>query len=575
LKKNSFTPIGLFAAIISFFWFRICAGHLITFQLDHEPVFLYTREYLLEHFLSFGGLSELFSRFLMQFYITPWLGAAALTLLIVSLLHRAYALSEGKTAITLLLGVLALAFITIVEGSLVVIVVLSLILKIINDQEKLAQSNKALWWYRMLALPLLIWIAGSWAWLYLIVVLLRDTIGNKKFSFFSIVFILYAGILAFIAYRFIWAMPLKTLLLGMFPFDSIIGVLLFSWAALVLLSSLMPRSENHKLSYPAYTVVLILFILITVLNLTNPMRVTERWRGYIKDGSYQQVIKEAERKAPKDRIQTLYLNFALAKERRLLDDMFSFPQSYGPEGLLPNPHRGVTTRNINEFWFIGHFYYETGYIDKAHRIAVDELVFNGVTPSYTKLMVKCLMAGGHPQAAKKYLTLLDHTLFHRKWAKRYQHMISDTKAYNKEFASVEHFLPRQKKVISYDPSRNLLSLLEQEVANPLAFNYLCAYNLLLKKPEFLVDNLWVLKELGYTKLPKHYQESLLIYQLGHPQENINLEGILKDQNTARKFIDFGAQFSKDKNPILANYSKQFKGMYVLYWFFTKFSGEAS
>ncbi len=573
MKKNSFTPMGMIAAIVSFFWFRICAGHLISFQLDHEPALLYTREYLLEHFLSFGGLSELFSRFVMQFYITPWLGAAALTLLIVSLLYRAYTLSGGKTAITILLGVLALAYITLAEGSIVVIVALLIIFKIIGDQEKLARSNKALWWYRVIALPLLIWVAGSWGWLYLIVVLLRDTIGNRKFSLFSIVFILYAVILAFIAYRFIWAIPLKTLVFGMFPFDSLIGIVLFNWAALGLLLSLMPGSENNKLCYPVYTIAMILFILITILNLTNPQRVTERWRGYIKNESYKQVIKEAERKAPKDRIQSLYLNFALAKERRLLDDMFSFPQSYGPEGLLPNPHRGISTRNINEFWFIGHFYYEAGYIDKAHRIAVDELVFNGVTPSYTKLMVKCLMADGHPQSAKKYLYLLDHTLFHRKWAKRYQDMISDTKAYNIEFSSVKQFLPHQKKVISYEPARNLLSLLEQEVANPLAFNYLCAYNLLLKKPGFLVDNLWVLKELGYTTLPKHYQESLLIYQLGHPQEKIDLQGISKDQNTVRDFIDFGVQFSKDKNPVLANYIEQFKGMYVLYWFFTKFSGE--
>ena len=104
--------------------------------------------------------------------------------------------------------------------------------------------------------------------------------------------------------------------------------------------------------------------------------------------------------------------------------------------------------------------------------------------------------------------------------------------------------------------------------NPLAFNYLCAYNLLNKTPGFLVDNVWVLKELGYTTLPSHYQEALLIYQLGHPEEQIGLEGLHSNQQTVHAFIAFGNQFSQDKQAVYENYKKQFSGMYVLYWFFT-------
>ncbi|MEA2077959.1 MAG: DUF6057 family protein, partial [Candidatus Marinimicrobia bacterium] len=229
----------------------------------------------------------------------------------------------------------------------------------------------------------------------------------------------------------------------------------------------------------------------------------------------------------------------------------------------------------NEFWFIGHYYYEIGYIDKAHRIAVDELVFNGVTPSYTKLMVNCLMADGHINAAEKYLNLLKKTLFHRKWAKRHIKMIDDPKALNSEFTDIKKLQPLQTKIISYDPSENLLSVLEQQVRNSLAFNYLCAYHLLDKQPAFLADNVLVLAELGYDQLPKHYQEALLIYQLGHPNEKIDLNGISSNQKTVMAFVDFGSQFSNDKKAVLANYEKKYKGMYLLYWFFTDFSRRTS
>jgi hypothetical protein len=303
--------------------------------------------------------------------------------------------------------------------------------------------------------------------------------------------------------------------------------------------------------------------------LKDPQERTERWRQYIKNEQFAKLIKTADQHVPQDRIQTLYLNYALAKKGLLLDKMFNFPQSYGTEGLLPNPHRGITTRNIDEFWFIGHFYYEIGYIDKAHRIACDELVFSGLTPGYTKLMIDCLLADGHTNAAEKYIYQLEHTLFYKKSARQYRDILKNTLKRETYFSKIKELEPLEIKIISYDPTENLLTTLERNVKNPLAFNYLCAYNLLNKTPGFLVDNIWVLKELGYDKLPSHYQEALLIYQLGHPKEHIDLEGLHSNQQTVYKFIEFGNQFSKDKQPVYANYKKQFSSMYVLYWFFTE------
>ena len=98
---------------------------------------------------------------------------------------------------------------------------------------------------------------------------------------------------------------------------------------------------------------------------------------------------------------------------------------------------------------------------------------------------------------------------------------------------------------------------------------MCAHELLNKDLGFLVDNVWVLSELGYHKLPKHYQEALMIYQLGHPEQKIDLENLKSDQAIVRKVIEFGQQFSVDPKPVLNNYLENYQGMYLLYWFFTK------
>ena len=568
MKERSNPIFGFFIFIISFFWFRICTGHLISFKFDHEPVLLYTKEYLFEHLSTYGGVSELFAQFISQFYVNPWLGALALTLVIMTLLTRSFSLNKNNAAPGILLWILSLGLYSISNGALIHIIALNMILSAVSDQETMKKKNDSLWLQRFVILPFLIWAAGSWAWVYVIMVIFRDAFGKRKFSGILHFFIGYAAVLGLIAQRFIWHMTIKGMLFGGLPFDSIWGIAFFLVALSVFLFDRLPEKISSSLNGFFAVAALALFVTLSIINLNDTERRTEHWRQYIKNNNYAKILKEAEKKDPQNRIQTLYVNYALAKEGRLLDEMFAFPQSYGPDGLLPNPHRGKTIRNINEFWFIGQFYYEIGYIDKVHRIAVDELVFSGVTPSYTKLMIKCLLADGHVQAAEKYLNLLEHTLFQRKWARYYTSMIKQPKALNNEFKQVKQYQPQQTKIISYSPAENLLTVLMQQPLNPLAYKYLCAYNLLDKDPAFLVDNIWVLKELGYRQLPKHYQEALLIYQLGHPNEQIDLDGVKTNQETVKDFYLFGSRFSNDKQPVLANYEKDFRNMYTLYWFFT-------
>ena len=564
-KHTAFYSIIIY--LVSVLWLRFFAGYIFTFQHDHEPVFLFTREYILTQLTLPGGLSELMARFIMQFYVNPWLGAGVLSLMVMLLLLFAWQLTKHHIGITLLFWVVVLAFITIPTGNIAILVALYVVIKTLAGEQKF-QSPAGIWLFRFIAVPLLLWIAGSWVWFYVICVSLRHILQTRKMSGVVAGFLGASLLFALLSYRFLWVISPHVFFLGLFPFDSLIGIILILTVLLIIFYSTLPKFSHKNVTIIFSAIAGIVLIVITVINLTNPQRTTERWREYLKTEHYSDVIAEAKKTRDLNRIQTLYVNYALAKDDQLFDTMFSFPQMYGTNGLLPNPHRGITTRNIDEFWFIGEFYYEIGYFDKAYRIACDQLVFHGVTPYYTKLMIKCLLAEGHINSANKYLYLMEHTLFHRKWAQRYRAITHDQNMYLKEFASVRQFRSTKKKIISYDPSTNLLTALEQQPVNPLAFSYLCAWNLLEKNPVFLVDNVWILRELGYSTLPKHYQEALLLYQISHPNETISLEGIKSNRDVVMKFIDFGNKFSQDKKPVYSIYKSMFDGSYLLYWFFT-------
>jgi hypothetical protein len=71
----------LVTGIAVFIWLQ----HYLEFHfyyVEQLQLFLYSKHFLSELFFSFGGLSELIARWLLQFYIHPKVGASVTTVLL-------------------------------------------------------------------------------------------------------------------------------------------------------------------------------------------------------------------------------------------------------------------------------------------------------------------------------------------------------------------------------------------------------------------------------------------------------------------------------------------------------------
>lgn len=82
--------------------------------------------------------------------------------------------------------------------------------------------------------------------------------------------------------------------------------------------------------------------------------------------------------------------------------------------------------------------YYGGQINVCYRWAVELSIEYGWQVSRLKLLVKCALLNGEPELAQKYNNLLKRTLFHKKWAEKYQAYIDhpERMKHDREFARI-------------------------------------------------------------------------------------------------------------------------------------------
>ena len=105
--------------------------------------------------------------------------------------------------------------------------------------------------------------------------------------------------------------------------------------------------------------------------------------------------------------------------------------------------------------------------------------------------------------------------------------------------------------------RMLQGLLEQEPHNRMAFEYLMAHYLLTRQLDKLVANLHRLDDFDYPRIPRHFEEGLVIYLATTGSEDFDLGQREIRPETWRRF----GQFMRIQQQAAGNVSAAFAALY--------------
>lgn len=402
------------------FLFRLLLYPGVAGFQEQNQLFLFTWDFFVERMSVSGGLADYIAEFITQFSYIPCLGEALLAILLV-VFQRSIALSIDRKewyALSFIAPVMMLVYMSdiyVMLSFLVALIIAVLLCEIYRRHPGTIWAG--------IVTVLGYWLIGPAVFVFTLYVSIKEK--NWK----ALMLIVLAVLTVVVSrWTYLQQYPWKTVIFGINyyrrpltvpAFQLIIAIIT---AFLPVLTGILPSPKKSAgilvglfigaalgcyFSYQKDAVELIAY---------DQMVRNEDWEG---------ILKRAEKYQPDSELGAVSVNLALFMSGRG-SELPRFKQ-FGTRGLiLPNIRDFISNSSSSEvFWRLGM-------INESLRYAFDtqeSLVNNRKSGRWMSRMAECQMLNGRYDVAEKYLDILSHSLFYRKWAE-------DTRRYLRDDAAI-------------------------------------------------------------------------------------------------------------------------------------------
>ena len=564
----------LFVLFFLYVWLRI--NPRLYFQ-QQEPAFFATVSFWRE-FLSYpGGLTDYLAAFLVQLYYFPWLGALLVTLiawLAVWSFNRMLHLTAEKLqkplsdSVNLLQFFFLILLITVHNNyehplSFTLGYIFALLVALLYQKATPQNGIYRILIYLGLAI-VLYYLAGGPLLLYALLCLIFEIFVRGNFLV-SAVIVIGSLLILYLSSMFIFMINLPQAFLYLLPFNQAYqsAFLPYAWylyppiilLGLVLRLRIIPieglliyqlplvgkflqkyyRSIN-RLAIDAL-ILIGLGYLIAQLTFNSTFKVYLNLDYHAEKRDWEQVIKIARKQGSVNELTTCLVNHAFAQQGQLLNDLFSYPQYYGVNGLF-------MSRDLrNAFPIIrSDIMFDLGHINEAEHWVQEAISLKGMRPRNLKRLALICLLKGEKNACRKCLNILHESPLFWKWSNYYYaYLDNDSLLVNdRELAAIKAKIANSDFIASIStPELDLEKLLNQNPDNRLAFEYLGASYLLDGDLLKFIEYFPKYYRTSFFGLPRHYTEAMLVYMTELKEGSLPLLGSLVTmQATIKRFKDF-------------------------------------
>ena len=463
-KIFQYITSAIFALAVFLYWLLLYP-HALGLQ-EQNQLFLFTWDYLLERIVIAGGLADYISEFITQFNYVPYLGEALMAVIFV-VFQRSIAKSAGRD------DLYALSFIPpvmmlIYMGDIYVLLSYMVAL-IISVQLCICYNKCQSFVWTGIATVLGYWLIGPAVFVFTLFVCIKEK--NSR-SLILIALAVLAVVLSKLTYMHQY--PWKTVVFGVNYYRMAVTVpvmqLIIAGFTLIvpILADYLPRLKKSA-NILIYLAVLAGAAL--TLHFTYKKDIVEivAYDQLVRREDWEGVLKRAEKYQPDSDLANVSVNLALFMSGRGED--FPKYKQFGTTGLIqPRVRDFISNSSSCEvFWRLGM-------INESLRYAFDtqeSLVNNRKSGRWISRMAECQMLNGRYDVAEKYLDILSHSLFYRKWAEDHRKYLMNEKsiASDKVYAYLRAVRYKEDFLFYYPEMDKMLAKLYFENNN----NYLAAW----------------------------------------------------------------------------------------------------
>lgn len=261
---------------------------------------------------------------------------------------------------------------------------------------------------------------------------------------------------------------------------------------------------------------------------------------YSSRKDYAKVLAVAAGLKPMDPASEVRLHLALYHTGRLSEELFAYTnQTLGD--LLPGLAAGLESCRAQS-----RTLFELGLVSDAEHLAQEALEWDGDRPDLLRLLAEVNVLKDRPNAARVFLNRLGQAPFQRDWADAcLRELPADPRLTNDPaLAQIRAQMVTNDLAHEGLPAGALLRhLLGHNPRNQMAFEYLMADYLVAGQVDKVVEGLGQLDAFGYTGVPRHYEEAVLLFQRLKGVEVV-LHGRQLRPETIRRFQQFSQAMNR-------------------------------
>lgn len=551
-RRPSIAIIIFFIAV--FFYYLFIGKHSLVYQ-EQIQLFLFDLRFLYDFLERPGGLTDYIGIFLIQFYYFPILGALIMAMAGFAVFYISTIILKKFNITSAIASLVPVLFLIILQNDpyLTISYTAGLILSLgavvfyINRGNNLIRyfSGTVLWLFLYAA-------AGGFSFLALILFMIYELYTSKNILTFPVIglWIIAAVAIPYLSWLTVYQIPLPEAWLSQnlspVNIQTMKGclALLLYYPVIIAASGAWHKFFGGKVLKPGwnwYTLLVSLaacfFIYLSVPGIKrmvinqHRVAVIMKLDDCIQHRSWERGIRISSNYKRTDPLAVFYTNICLLKAGKLSDSMFNYRQ-VGRNGLILD----WVEDNVTPF-FGDEVFYQLGYVNESYRWAYEALIATGQGPRMLKRLVIASILNNDDKVAGKYIDILSGSLFYHKWAVDHRNYINRKK--NDEIPGdlVLASKLNVKKDFFYDLDNynaDVKNMIENNPGNREIFEYSLALHMLEKDLPSLVSDAGRLKEYGYTAIPVHLEEALLVYMV-NANQNVVPEGFSIRESTMQRF----------------------------------------
>ena len=536
-----------FGVVVFLFW-SIRYPYVLAYQ-EQLQLFLFDGDYFCERISEPGGLARYVAEFLVQFYNAAAIGALIIALLFMLVQQLTWRLMRAKSHYLLSFLPALMLWYAMGDENVMMTYVVALVMALSVALAWTRWCAGIALWKKLIvvlvAIPVLYWLIGPMV-LLVALVMMPWLVAMPAVVYALTLMLLSAQWLPF---------PMTRVMLGVsyYRVPATLPYMLMAIPVVTLLLTWFAKCLPQPRKWVRYAEALVFAILILVpqtYGFDKKKYDLIEYDYLVRVGDWNAIIKKAEKQMPDLPMSVSATNLALAKTNQLGDRAFDFFQR-GTEGLLPRFERNFATAQLT-----GEIYFNLGLVNTAQRFAFEAME---AIPNYNKSarVVKRLaetnLINGQYEVARKYLKILEKTVFYRPWAQRMMAMLGDENAINRhplygmlrQYRLHDDFLFSEREL---DKICGQLFIHNQQ--NQMAAQYLLMMPLLDGDVSRFMNYVqYVQNRIAYN--PRHCQEAIafaFFQQRQNPPQGLVSPLILQQMN------DFSRMYYQDKNsPELSRY----------------------